>query len=220
MQTVISLSEALAQGLVPGWTSGEGDCLLVNPRMGVELRRVAIARDGRLLYDQWLAVEPVGAATLPVGDDGKIGLIQVWRPVSLVDQPFKLGELDLSTLGQLCWEIPRGFPQISKSGVESSDSTATRETEEELGLRVSHAMKLGYYHGNSAFFANAIPLWCARLTGEGSTRAGDPNEKILQATMFSRSQIDGMVLRGEISDGFTLAALTLYDVRRRADELL
>ena len=220
MQTVISLSEAMAQGFVPGWTSGEGDYLLVNPRMGVELRRVAITRDGRPLYDQWLAVEPVGAATLPVGDDGKIGLVRVWRPVSHVDQPLKPGQVDLSTLGVLCWEIPRGFPQLSDSGVESSNSTAQRETEEELGLRVSHATMLGHYRANSAFFVNAIPLWYARVTGEGSARAGDPNERILRTKMFSRNQVDLMIYEGEISDGFTLAALTLYDVRRRADELL
>jgi ADP-ribose pyrophosphatase len=219
VQKVIPLSEALAQGLVPGWNSGEGDCLLVNSKLGAELRRVVIVRDGRLLYDQWLAVESVGAATLPIGTDGKIGLVQAWRPVSPVEQPLRSGEVDLSTLGQLCWEIPRGFPQLNSSGVESSDSTATRETEEELGLRVSNAVELGPYRMNSTFFVNAVPIWCARVTGEGSTRANDPNEKILKATMFSRSQIDDMVLRGEISDGFTLAALTLYDVWRRANEL-
>lgn len=188
--------------------------------MGVELRRVAITRDGRPLYDQWLAVEPVGAATLPIGDDGKIGLVQPWRPVSPVDQPLRSGEVDLSTLGQACWEIPRGFPQLNQSRVESSNLTATRETEEELGLRVSVAEVLGHYRMNSTFFVNAIPIWYARVTGEGSARAGDPNEKILKAQMFDRSAVEQMILAGEISDGFTLAALTLYDVRRRVDGLL
>ena len=210
----ISFSDALAQGLTPGWTLGNEDGFFSNSRLGVELRRIAVMRDGRLLYDQFVVVEPVGAATLPVDPYEQVGLVQVWRPVAEIGQPARTGgDFDLSTIGQLEWEIPRGFPILGSDSAEPSDVTAIREAEEETGRRVYDARLLGYYRGNSTFFVNAIPIWCAKLTGEGSMRPGDPNEKILRSTVFERREVARMILAGEISDGFTLAALTLYDAR-------
>lgn len=169
-----------------------------------EVHRVVVMRDGKPLYDQWVYVEPVGAATAPINRQGKLGLVQVWRPVASAAVPAILGQVDASLFGRLCWEIPRGLPVVD----EVDADTALREGGEEMGMRLINPDILGHYRGNSTFFVNAVPLWYAEVAGDGAPPKGDPNERILSSRFFGPEEVGGMLDDGIISDGFTLAALT------------
>jgi len=203
-QSLLLLSEAIALGFAPQWiASVEGDVLLSRTGRG-EILRVVVARDGKPLYDQWVAVEPIGAATAPIDKNGRLGLVQVWRPVASATDPVIPWQVDVRMLGRLCWEIPRGFPEVGEQGSE----TALREGGEEMGRHLSGPVCLGRYNANSTFFVNSIPLWTARVAGSGEVVAGDPNERILRASFFTTEKVGRMLDSGDLEDGFTLAALT------------
>ena len=197
-----SLREAIEAGFTPQWMAlGEGDCLIQQKGRG-SIQRVVVCNGDAMWYDQWLVCEPVGAATAPI-KQGKLGMVQVWRPISSLENPVDPYKPNLDDLGRISLEIPRGLPV----GIETPAQTALREGEEEAQTRLVKPYKLGPYYWNTTFCANGVPLYTARVV-PGKPIESDPNEKILKADFFSAEEVGKMVDRGEIVDGFTLAALT------------
>lgn len=190
-----------------GWNAGQGDVLLVNPKLG-KLIRVAVCKDdGTPVYDQFLHAEPVGAVTIPVNSKGEIGFItqQRWTAdPTLYD--FETIEDNLDIVGMPSIELPRGFPING----EASEQTATREGAEEIGSPVTSVKKLGVVTPNTAFNPHQVPVYWASIDEAFQGEIpGDVNEKILAVNWFSLEELRSKIASGEIYCGFTLAALGL-----------
>jgi len=104
------------------------------------------------------------------------------------------------------WEIPRGFGSIG----EPPDKTARRETTEELGVPDPELVELGGIHPDTGASNVFTKLYLARLTGLGKI---ETNEGIDKSSEVPVDQLVSMVLSGEITDSFTLAAILLARLR-------
>lgn len=190
-----------------GWNKGEGDVVLVNPALG-KVVHVAVCNDeGKPLYDQFLHAEPVGAVTVPMNSEGKIGIITVARPTAKPGTyNYPNFENNLSNLGWESIEVPRGFPRKGEIGAQ----TAAREAGEELGSPIKLIELLGEITPNTTFHPHRIPVYLAQVD-ENFTGPipGDVNEKILKVYWVTKSELLGMVKDNQIYCGMTMAAITL-----------
>lgn len=108
--------------------------------------------------------------------------------------------------GQDLLEIPRGYGEAG----ESSADCARRELLEETGLAVAPEQleHLGRYKPNSAILTSTVDIYLARLDSAVATQK--PDEEALGTTLVSLDQLQQLVQKGAIEDGFTLAALAFY----------
>lgn len=139
----------------------------------------------------------IGAAVLPVLEDGSVVLIRHFRHADR--RPF--------------WEIPRGFGEPGEDGA----ATARREVEEELGCTAREIVYLGAFNGDTGLRAGQDELYLARLghgdfTQELSAEA--INEGISEVRAITPDTLRAMLLDGQISDGFLLSAYALASARR------
>jgi len=103
-------------------------------------------------------------------------------------------------------ELPRGYGDNGESSVEA----AKRETQEETGyqLPVCSFTKVGSIHPNSGILSSEIDVFVV-LTSENPVFKID-TEEIDEVLTIPISSIAQKIKNGEITDGFTLSALTLY----------
>ena len=130
-----------------------------------------------------------GAAVLPLVD-GKIVLIRHQRHATRESH----------------WEIPRGFARHG----ELPSETAAREISEELGVPDPDLQELGSIHPDTGASNGRTWLYLARLNKIGEVEF---SEGITEACQVSPEQLDAMVLAGEITDSFTLAAVLQARIR-------
>ena len=102
-------------------------------------------------------------------------------------------------------EAPRGYGQDEQSSLE----TAMRELYEETGYLVgsSQLEKLGTVKPNSAILASEVDVYLAQVN-EGQRVKGCDSE-VNGIISVAKSDIRGMIARGEITDSFTLSAFAL-----------
>ncbi|MEU8231554.1 NUDIX hydrolase [Actinoplanes sp. NPDC048967] len=144
-------------------------------------------RDGRMgPYIRVLgAVAGTGAAVMPVLPDGRIVLIRHFR-----HDPRSWR-----------WEIPRGFAEPGADGV----TTAGRELTEELGVPVGQVELLGRFANG----AESDEIFLARLDVPELPAEGTRDaflEGIDDVRLVTREQLEAMMVAGEMTDSFTLAA--------------
>jgi len=123
-----------------------------------------------------------GSAVLPVFN-GKIVLIRHFR----------------HALRRTILEIPRG-------GVEpgqSPEETAHTEIREEIGGTIQHLTAIGFLYGTTNIVNNGAHLFFAELASVGVPQVGEGIESIEQ---FSVAEFEDLLRRGEIVEGFTVAA--------------
>lgn len=128
---------------------------------------------------------------LPVGDDGRILLIEHYRFIT-------------DTTG---WEVPAGRVDDGEAPLE----TAARELREETGYGASHLDHLGTYHSSNGFSNHTVHLYLAR----GLRQVGpvmDQNE-VMRLAWYTPAEIWAMIDANEISNGLTLTALFWYFAR-------
>lgn len=132
-----------------------------------------------------------GAAVLPLVNNTHCLLLRMQRPA----HP-----------GQTLLEIPRGYGTLG----ETSAECARRELLEETGIPVwpGKLEHLGRYKPNSAILTTSVDLYLARL--DSAKAVQQPDDEALNVELVSLPQLQQMVCRGEIEDGFTLAALAFY----------
>ena len=195
-------------GARQGWKAGEGDRVLVNPKMGAVVHVAMCNDDGTPLWDQFLHFEPIGAVTVPINLKGEFGMVRVYRPTIRPDAVYDFSDIDatIERLGATSVEFPRGFP---KKG-ERVDQTARREGEEELNSPILEVRQLGEITPNTTFHPHRIPVFGIKVDERyAGALPPDVNEKILKVTWMSPEQIRECVAQGEINCGMTLAALCL-----------
>ena len=110
-------------------------------------------------------------------------------------------------LGEVIWELPRGF--IDES--ETPPQAALRELTEETGLRCSaeHLVDLGYYVPEPGTMRVRAALFVATQC-EGMPAAPDDELGLEGLRLVDRAAMAEMVAAGEIEDAGTLIAYYRY----------
>lgn len=202
----------------PAWRHLLGDVFFecTKSDFGQRLHHVWVCDDnGNPLYDTFIHHEPIGAVTLPISVDGKIGLQLIDRPVFKTGAEQTFPTLDYAKLGDKVWEIPRGAPQKG----EAAKKAALREADEELGKKILRVKLIAYWRANSTFFPHNIPVFMALVDPNAPGECSpDENEKILKVEWFDEAQVMEKILAQEISCGATMTALAWYFAKRLKEE--
>ena len=142
--------------------------------------------DGSIISDHHVLDYPQAAAGIvPVGDDGRILLIDHYRFIT-------------DTRG---WEIPSGRIDSGETVLEA----AARELLEETGYTAAEWQVLGKYHPSNGSSNQVFHATVAR----GLTRQSDPLDvnETLGLGWFTLDQVCEFIRRNEIPDGLTLTTL-------------
>jgi 8-oxo-dGTP pyrophosphatase MutT (NUDIX family) len=143
--------------------------------------------DGTVIPDYHVVDYPCEAvAIVPVGDDGRVLLIDHYRVTT-------------DTRG---WEIPGG-------GIEPGESVAeagARELLEETGYAAAAWQSLGRFHPSNGSSNQVFHVTVAR----GLTRRSDPRDvnETLGLRWATPAEVRRLVLANEILDGLTVTALS------------
>lgn len=127
-----------------------------------------------------------GSAILPVTPNGKILLLNIYRPA----------------IGAYSLEIPRGFGEAGEAPLE----TARREIMEEISGRCERIEPLGTMYVDSGLMNSVIHLFIGLETTRVIEKV-QSEEGIKEIQMFSYGEVREMALNGKINDSFTLAAI-------------
>ncbi len=151
-------------------------------------------------------------------EDGSVGIYGVldkvdWALVIPFDGTgFHLVEQFRYPLGMRCWEFPAGTPPHGTTATPVE--LAHNELREETGLRAEHMLRLGALAAAPALTDQRGH--CFLATG---LTPGEPDreheEQDMRTAWFSRSQVEAMILRGEIIDAHTVAAYGLLLMHER-----
>lgn len=162
----------------------------------------------RIAYQNpWMTIREDSVVT-PTGKDGIYGYLESNDSVMVVATNAAREIFMVKTFRYpqktWNWELPGG-------GGDKEDplKASKRELEEESGLLSDHWTELGSTAVCNGFMTEQM----TSLLAESVTGAGikQPDEQaIADSGFFSLETIDGMVDRGEVNDGQTLAALYLY----------
>lgn len=104
------------------------------------------------------------------------------------------------------WEIPRGFAGAE----EAPEQTARREVSEEIGAEPRVLIPLGSVHADTGEGGEVTRVYLAQMAGLGEPEA---YEGIDEIRCVGAGEFDRMILSGELTDSFTLAAVTLARTR-------
>lgn len=98
-------------------------------------------------------------------------------------------------------EIPRGCG----APTQTREETAIRELAEEIGGTAEQLWDLGSVHPDTGILGgDPVGLFAAQVSSVGEI---DGHEGIRRMIRVSVGEVEQMVIRGEVTDGFTLAAL-------------
>jgi ADP-ribose pyrophosphatase len=102
------------------------------------------------------------------------------------------------------WEFPAG----SIDGEEDPKEAVKRELQEEIHFTSENLTRLGQFLSNASLTTEKCTVYLAKdLTPAAQER--DPTEAGMAVKAFRLEEIEGMVRRGEVREGSSLAALTL-----------
>lgn len=124
---------------------------------------------------------------------------------------FMLVEVSRASLGRTLIEIPRGY---SHEG-EHSSNCARREVLEETGyrLRPDQITKIGAITPNSGILSSCIDIYLGKVTEK--EKISEPGNEIERVVMLSKQDLERDIVDGLITDSFTIAAFSLYNLRRK-----
>lgn len=130
-------------------------------------------------------------------EGGGVVMIPLWRGRILLLRQYRHPLRE----EQLCF--PRGFSEAGSKARENAE----RELWEELGARCQRILPLGEVAPDSGLSASAAEVFLCELESyEPSLR----EEGVREILTLSEEELKQCLVRGEINDGFTLAALTLW----------
>lgn len=160
-----------------------------NPWMRVH--ELGISRDGRPgIYG---TVERHDAAIVIVSDEDSR---------SLLLKQFRF------PIEGLSWEVPMGGIDPG----ESPETAARRELREETGIIAARLDPVGSFHASPGLTAQrAFVFHCRAAASDirAAISSAPDEDEILDRKLFSASEINALVVRGELTDGLTLAAFAL-----------
>ena len=144
-------------------------------------------------------VKHVGAVCiLPLTDDGEVILERQYR----------------YAVRQILTEIPAG--KLDAPGEDPLEA-AKRELREETGATAREMIPLGDYYGSPAVMGERIRMFLARGLTFGETEFDE--DEFLVVFRLPLAEAEAAVLRGEIPDGKTQAAILRAAAMRRAGKI-
>lgn len=144
-------------------------------------------------------IRHVGAVCiLPLTDEGEVLLERQYR----------------YAVGEVLTEIPAGKLDAPD---EDPLSAAIRELREETGTTAREMIPLGDYYGSPAILGERIRMYLAKGLCFGETEFDD--DEFLEVFRLPLEEAEAAVLRGEIPDGKTQAAILRAAAMRRAGSI-
>lgn len=132
--------------------------------------------------------------------------------IPYADEGFWLVQQYRYPVGSREWEFPQGGWPAGHGG--TAEQLAAAELAEETGLRSSRLEHLGRLFTANGYSGQAYDVYLA--TG---LVVGEPDREHTEADMIhawvAEDELRAMIRRGEIRDAHSVAALTLFDQRRR-----
>jgi len=187
---------------------GKDDMLVDNTPYSRIFHAAVVDSSDKFLYDLAAIAEPPGAIALAIDENFRVGLLRQWRPLPAsdpsVNKAFDFDKATSSKRGFWSLEVPRGFPD----GDEKPADAAKREAQEELGVRVSTAVSLGFCNTNTSILLSDIPLFAVLANPHEKTDdAKDEAERIESVVWYTVDKVMEIAARGEIRCALTMAAL-------------
>lgn len=161
----------------------------------------------KVYENPWIMVEH-REVTNPAGNPGIYGLVKFKnKAIGIVPVD---DELNIYLVGQYrypldeySWEIPEGGGPLAEDPLES----AKRELAEETGLYAAHWEKIGRIHTSNSVTDEEGFMYLAQGL---SQRESNPEEtEELQVSKVPLAIAVGMVMRGEITDSISMAAILM-----------
>ncbi|MER5769762.1 NUDIX hydrolase [Streptomyces sp. NPDC001985] len=156
--------------------------------------------------------------TFPDGSPGLYSIVEK-EDFSLVIPVLPSGSLCLVSVyrhpvRQRFWEFPQGSCAKPGEPAPSPLETARTELREETGYRAARWERLGELHEAYGYATGSCHVYTASGLRRG-TASPEPSEGLLHTQEFTREAVWRMVGRGEVRDAVTVAALGLYEHRRK-----
>ena len=175
-----------------------------------------VPRGSEVVFENpWLRLR-VDEITYPDGSHGTYSVLE--KSDFVVVLPWERGGFWLVEqyrypVGQRCWEFPQGAWPSSASGAGGSQADlAAHELREETGHTAASWRHLGRLFAALGYSNQAFDVYLA--TG---LTAGDPHREHSEQDMihrwFSERDVRSMLVRGELPDAHSAAALALLDAR-------
>ncbi len=130
---------------------------------------------------------PGAAAMVPVDDNGNVTMVCQYR----------------TPIRQLTWEIPAG----KRDNGEDPLLTAHRELREECGLQASEMKLIVPFASSCGIIDEIIYIYLA--TGLTPCDTDPDEDEFLNVRSFPLEEVADMCVRGEITDGKTIAGIML-----------
>jgi len=108
-------------------------------------------------------------------------------------------------------EAPRGYGDVG----ETSEMSAVREVYEETGYKfdVTALENIGVVRPNTAILSSSIPVYLIESNLNLPSKA--PDKEVDSLSFIPEAQIYKEIADGKITDGISLAALSLYWARNK-----
>lgn len=134
------------------------------------------------------------------------------RPKGVVVIAYKDGEIALikqfrHSVRGWRWEAPRGFAESGETTIE----TAHREMLEETGYSIENCKVLGEIEPDTGLTATSCFVVSSTISLHENMPITDPSEAIQSVQLFTPSEVNDLVLSGQLTDGLTLAALRIRE---------
>lgn len=170
--------------LVGGWVREVSECVYQNPWIQVFHEQVKRPDGSPGIYGR-VHFRGTAVGVVPLDDEGNTWLVKQSR----------------YTLNQYTWEIPEGGAQQG----EDPQLCAARELEEEVGLKAQRLREIMRLHTSNSVTDEAAVVYVAEGLSPG-TQNLDASEDI-EVKKLPLQEAVQMVLRGEITDAISVAAL-------------
>lgn len=143
---------------------------------------------------------------LPKVQSGAVAVIAVWNKSFVLLKQYR------HALRAEQYAFPRGF---GEEGI-SAEENVKKEICEELGAQVREMTCLGTVYADSGLTGNPVKVYMCEVH---SVKEKLGYEGITEVTLLSEGELEQWIAEGRITDGFTLAAYSLYRCRREADDI-
>lgn len=160
-------------------------------------------------------IEPGGHKTTRdvIRHNGSVVILAVDESSNPADPDVILERQYRHAAGQYLIEVPAG----TRDADEAPLAAAKRELTEETGYTAKRWTMLAKYYASPGFLGEWMQVYLARDLREGA--ATPEEDENLEVFRLPLSHAMRMVAAGEIHDGKTLIALSLYDAARRDGRL-
>ena len=155
-----------------------------------DLRTDRLSLPGGPEVEKDIIEHPGSVVVIPIADDGKVLMIEQWRPA----------------VGKFSIELPSG----TRESGESADVTAQRELREEAGVRAGQFERIGGLYPVTGYSTEYCHVYVARSLSRDPL-AQDKLEDIRVVPM-PVADVWKLIAQNSIDDALTVAAMSLASV--------